>query len=157
MLAHRSGGSTASSTPPLADAEVERAIAHLRTEGYCLLKNRIPRTVALSLADELLEQHEAAHPAADHESTFQLLFGLFNTDQRTWEYMPAHPDCVKVAGALLGAGQVRAIEGISGRTLPGATLGGLHKDCAQDFHTLPDTGCCWGVVSVHATRRLRGG
>lgn len=148
MLAHRGVGATRSPTPPLTDAEVGGAIAQLQAEGFCLLKNRIPREIALSIADELLDQHEAEHAAADNAASFQLLFGLFNTEPRTWEYMPAHPDVVKVAGAFLGAGQVRAIEGISGRTLPGATLGGLHKDCAQDFHTLPDTNCCWGINGI---------
>ena len=141
-----SRGSTLSDTPLLTDAEVSAAIEHLDTEGYCLLKNRIPREVALSIADEMLAQHEVAHPAAENEATFQLIFGLFNTDERTWQYMPAHPDCVKVAGHFLGHGQVRAIEGISGRSLPGCGLGGLHKDCAQDFQTLPE--CCWGVNGI---------
>ena len=141
-----SRGSTLSDTPPLTDAEVSAAIEHLDTEGYCLLKNRIPREVALSIADEMLAQHESAHPAAENEATFQLILGLFNTDERTWQYMPAHPDCVKVAGHFLGHGQVRAIEGISGRSLPGCGLGGLHKDCAQDFQTLPE--CCWGVNGI---------
>ncbi len=102
--------------------------------------------VALSIGESLLGQHEKAHAAEDNAGTFQLLFGLFNTDERTWQYMPAHPDCIKVAGHFLGAGQVRAIEGISGRTLPGAQLGGLHKDCAQDFAVLPE--CCWGINGI---------
>ena len=102
--------------------------------------------VALSIGESLLAQHEKAHAAAENAGTFQLLFGLFNTDERTWQYMPAHPDCIKVAGHFLGSGQVRAIEGISGRTLPGARLGGLHKDCAQDFNVLPE--CCWGINGI---------
>jgi ectoine hydroxylase-related dioxygenase (phytanoyl-CoA dioxygenase family) len=142
----RMGGSTLSDTAPLSDAEVAAAIEQLDSEGYCLLKNRIPRDVALSIADELLDQHEAAHSAAENAATFQLIFGLFNTDERTWQYMPAHPDVVKVAGNFLGNGQVRAIEGISGRTLPGAKVGALHKDCAQDFDQLPD--CCWGINGI---------
>ena len=139
-------GSTLSDTPLLSDAEVAAAIAHLKTEGYCLLKNRIPREVALSIGESLLAQHEEAHSAEENAGTFQLIFGLFNTDERTWQYMPAHPDCIKVAGHFLGGGQVRAIEGISGRTLPGARRGGLHKDCAQDFTVLPE--CCWGINGI---------
>ena len=38
-------GSTLSDTPLLTDTEVAAAIAHLDSEGYCLLKNRIPREV----------------------------------------------------------------------------------------------------------------
>ncbi len=42
-----SAGSTLSDTPLLSDTEVAAAIVHLDTEGYCLLKNRIPREVPM--------------------------------------------------------------------------------------------------------------
>jgi ectoine hydroxylase-related dioxygenase (phytanoyl-CoA dioxygenase family) len=146
----KGGGYTLSESPPLSKGELTAAICQLDAEGYCLLKNRIPRDVALSLADEMLAQHDTARPSSvpDNEASFNLIFGLFNTDERTWQYMPAHPDVLKVAGHFLGHGQVRAIEGISGRTLPGAGTGALHKDCAQDFQVLPAPECCWGVNGI---------
>jgi hypothetical protein len=113
-----------------------------------------PRQDTGCTASKYAEPHAAD---ADACCTSTNTTGLVHLLVRTVAKVPAARAGAAAARALLGAGQVRAIEGISGRTLPGATLGGLHKDCAQDFHTLPDTGCCWGVVSVHATRRLRGG
>ena len=82
MAQPQARGSTLSDTPLRSDAEVAAAIEHLYTEGYVLLKNRIPRDVALSIADSMLAQHEVAHPAAENEGTFQLILGLFNTDER---------------------------------------------------------------------------
>eukprot|EP01052_Picozoa_sp_SAG31_P040520 SAG31_NODE_5888_length_2273_cov_1.429163_3_plen_282_part_00 len=131
----------------LLPSEIDEAVQHLDEKGFVLLKNRIPRRVALDLASVLLSKHEAARPAQLHPASFQLLFGCFNVHHETWQYMPAHPDTLRVAQALLGP-SCRAIEGICGRTLPGATSGGLHRDCAQDFKILPRVECCWGVNAI---------
>ena len=141
------GGFTLSKAPLFSDAELAASVAHLATEGYVLLKSRLPRGVALDIGQSMLAEHEAAHPAADNPASFQLIFGCFNGDARTWQYMPAHPDPLRVVQSLLGP-SARAIEGISGRTLPGSGEGALHTDCAQDFQVLPTHDCAWGVNGI---------
>ena len=95
-----SDGFTLSGTPQLSDAELAAASAHLATEGYVLLKSRLRHDVALDIGRSMLAGHEAAHPAVENPASFQLIFGCFNGDARTWQYMPAHPDPLRVVRSL---------------------------------------------------------
>ena len=127
----------------LSAADVRAAIEHMATEGWCLLKGLIPKHIAAELAEEMLRQHEAEGSAEG----FALIFGCMSRDDRSWQYLTCHPDPVAVCQHFLGP-DIVAGEAVCSRMQPGAPLGGLHRDCAQDFFVVPEPHCLWGVNGI---------
>lgn len=118
--------------------ELESAAEHLKTYGYCVLKDRIPADLAQAMAQRCLELHAdpqwASHIIGDEH--YQTLFGMLNLDDRVWT-CAAHADVVSIARHFLGPG-CRVVEACSKPTWPGAPHQGLHVDSAAQFLEVPD-------------------
>jgi len=126
--------------------DLEEAIEHLDTFGYCILEDRIPAELAESMAERFLEIH--ADPDLQKYNTgdqyYQTLFGMLNLDDRVWT-CASHPDVVAVAEHFLGPG-VRVPEACSKPTWPGAGPGALHVDDGGYFHVVPNVP--WLINSI---------
>ena len=126
--------------------EVERAVEHLETYGYCLLENRIPEDLAGSMAERILELH--ADPECQGynvgDKHYQTMFGMMNLDDRVWTCV-SHPDTVAVAQHFLGP-SFRVVEACSKPTWPGAPHQGLHIDSVGRFAKVPDVP--WMINSI---------
>ncbi len=119
------------------NSELQEAIAHLDTYGYCLLEDRIPEDTARSMAVDFLKLH--ADPRhQDHisgDEHYQTLFGMANHDDRVWA-CAGHPDTAEIARHFLGP-QCRVVESCSKATWPGTPPQVLHVDSAR-FERVPD-------------------
>lgn len=126
--------------------ELEEAIAHLDTYGYCLLEERIPEELARSMAADFLELH--ANPRYQDnivgDRHYQTLFGILNLDERAW-ICASHPDATAIAGHFLGP-NFRVAEGCSKPTWPGAPAQSLHVDSTREFIQVPDIP--WMINSI---------
>jgi hypothetical protein len=118
--------------------ELQAAIDHLETYGYCLLENRIPAALTQSLAVRCLELHQMPknQEYIHGDEFYQTLFGMPNLDDRVWDFA-AHPDTLAIARHFLGD-RCRAVEACSKQTLPGAPAQHLHVDSAGYFKDVPD-------------------
>ena len=118
--------------------ELQAAIDHLETYGYCLLENRIPAALTQSLAVRCLELHQMPknQEYIHGDEFYQTLFGMPNLDDRVWDFA-AHPDTLAIARHFLGD-RCRAVEACSKQTLPGAPAQHLHVDSAGEFAQVPD-------------------
>lgn len=118
--------------------EVEWAVEHLKTYGYCLLEDRIPGDLAQNMAQRCLELHAEPEPRSfvSGDEYYRTQFGMLNLDDRVWT-CASHPDAVAIAQHFLGPG-CRVVEACSKPTWPGAPAQGLHVDSASHFATLPN-------------------
>jgi len=126
--------------------EVEWAVEHLKTYGYCLLEDRIPGDLAQNMAQRCLELHAdpKLEPYIVGDEFYQSLFGMLNLDDRVWA-CASHPDVVAVARHFLGP-NCRVVEACSKPTWPGAPRQGLHVDSACEFSEVPDVP--WMINSI---------
>ena len=118
--------------------DVQNAIEHLSTYGYCILEDRLPAALASQLAERFLQLHAdpAYTPYVIGDNHYQTLFGTLNLDERVQQFA-AHPDVVTVARHFLGQG-CRVVEACSKPTWPGAPAQPLHVDSASAFQQVPD-------------------
>jgi hypothetical protein len=118
--------------------DIQEAIEHLATYGYCILEDRLSGETARSMSQRFLELHADPDRKADitGDEYYQTLFGMMNRDDRVWS-CASHPDVVAVARHFLGE-RVRVAEAVSKPTWPGAPVGALHADDASLFHELPN-------------------
>ena len=127
-------------------ADVQEAIEHLDTYGYCILEGRLTDEVADSMAERFLELH--ADPELKDQihgdEYYQTLFGMVNRDDRVWN-CASHPDAVAVARHFLGE-KARIAEACSKPTWPAAPAGPLHTDDGAFFQQLP--GVPWLINSM---------
>lgn len=119
-------------------SEVECAVEHLKTYGYCLLEDRVPGDLAQSMAQRCLELHADPRwePYIVGDPFYQTLFGMLNLDDRVWT-CAGHTDVVAIARHFLGPG-CRVVEACSKPTWPGAPHQRLHVDSADEFSEVPD-------------------
>ena len=117
--------------------ELQAAIAHLDTYGYCLLPARLPREEALDLGARCLALHDdpACADAIVGNQYYQTLFGMLNLDDRVWQ-CAFHRDTLAIARHFLGS--CRVVEACSKPCWPGAPAQALHVDSAHHFHQVPD-------------------
>ncbi len=152
--------------------EIQQAIDHLDTYGYCLLPDLLPATWCADFAAACLALHadEACEPHIVGDKHYQTLFGMMNRDDRTWR-CASHPAAAAVARHFLGDG-CRVVEACSKPTWPGAPHQGIHVDSAGRFVRVPDVpwmiNSMWmltdfttdngatGVVPMSHRSRLRG-
>lgn len=119
-------------------SEVEAAIDHLDTYGYCILEGLISETVTSDMTKTFLEMHDdqSLKDQIVGEGKYQTLFGMMNRDDRVWE-CAAHPDVLAIARHFLGQ-RIKIADACSKPTWPGAENGNLHTDDGVLFHQLPD-------------------
>ena len=117
--------------------ELQAAIAHLDTYGYCILPARVPREEALALGARCLELHDdpACADFIHGDQYYQTLFGMLNLDDRVWQ-CAFHLDALAIARHFLGS--CRVVEACSKPCWPGAPAQGLHMDSAHHFNQVPD-------------------
>jgi ectoine hydroxylase-related dioxygenase (phytanoyl-CoA dioxygenase family) len=117
--------------------DLKAAIDHLTIYGYCVLEDRIPEDLALSMADRFLELHAdpMCQPYNTGDQYYQTLFGMLNLDDRVWT-CASHPDTVAIAQHFLGP-KCRVPDACSKPTWPGAPHGPLHVDSASTFAVVP--------------------
>lgn len=117
--------------------DLNAAIDHLTVYGYCILEDRIPEDMALSMAERFLELHTDPqwNPFKIGDEYYQTLFGLLNLDDRVWN-CSGHPDAVAIAEHFLGP-NCRIPDACSKPTWPGAPHGPLHVDSASTFARVP--------------------
>ena len=119
--------------------EIESAIHHLDTYGYCILADRMPVNLAAEISERCLEMHDDSryqdyNSGAPHEST--TMSGMYNLDDRVWQFM-THPDVLAVAHYFLGS-DCRVTEVCAKPIWPGSLGYGLHVDEANFFHKVPN-------------------
>lgn len=119
--------------------EIESAIRHLDTYGYCILANRMPADIADKIAERCLEmqddpQFQAYNSGIPNEST--TMSGMYNLDDRVWQFL-THPDVLAIAYHFLGL-DCRVTEVCAKPIWPGSPGFGLHVDEANCFHKVPD-------------------
>ena len=117
--------------------ELQAAIEHLDTYGYCLLPARLPREEALALGVRCLALHDdpACADSIVGNQYYQTLFGMLNFDDRVWQ-CAFHRDTLAIAQHFLGS--CRVVEACSKPCWPGAPAQALHVDSAHHFHQVPD-------------------
>lgn len=126
--------------------DLQAAVEHLERYGYCVLENRIPESMARSMAEDFLDYHKRPEyrkyiHADDRYETF---FGMVNIDDRVWDCI-SHPDTTAVARHFLGP-HFRFVEACSKPTWPGAPAQRLHADSAGSFLRVPDVP--WMINSI---------
>ena len=136
-IAGEAGVPAGVAVPPLTEAELEDAISHLETFGYCVLDARVPEAFASGLAEACLELHgreENAHRMHGAGEEYQTLFGMLNEDERVWE-CAAHPDVQTVVTHFLGS-SYRAVRPCLCLVFPLLFSSLLFPDSSLPFHCL---------------------
>ncbi len=121
--------------------DMQPAIEHLDTFGYCVIEDAIPAKKADSMAQTYLRHHQDPVNRRFFENPnddlYQTLFGTINRDEMCWGCV-AHPQVLVVVRHFIGA-RARLGEACTKWVKPGAPVGPVHVDSTHDLgDPLPD-------------------